>query len=297
MAEVRLENDALLATLDTSGGVIWRLVAKTRRGAVPLLRPPAEEAPRLPRRSGCYPLLPFGNRIAGNRFTFEGEDYAFAANTDWDPLVLHGDGWLATWSVAEASATRAVFRSGSQDEGTFQYDAEQVFALEGPALTVTMTIVNRGPRAMPFGFGWHPYLPVHPDTTLTAMASEYWEEGALSLPTRRMPLPEDLDFTHPRGVPRRRINNGFEGWDGHAEIASRSAGVTTLITASEALRRSFIFVPDPAEPPVHPVPFFAFEPMSHTANAHNLAGDGGLRRLAPGESLTGSMTIAWRALS
>jgi aldose 1-epimerase len=297
MGEVRLESESLFAALDTSGGVIWRLVAKTARGEVPLLRPPAEDTPRLPRRSGCYPLLPFGNRIAGNGFTFEGEDYTFAPNTDWDPLVLHGDGWLNAWSVAEATATHAVLRSTSRAGGAFQYDAEQAFSIEGSALTVTMTITNRGARAMPFGFGWHPYLPAHPDTTIKTTASDYWEEGEFSLPTRRAPLPADLDFTNPRGVPGRRINNGFEGWDGRAEISAPSTGVTTLITATEELRRSFIFVPDPLEPPVHPVPFFAFEPMSHTANAHNLGGDGGLKRLAPDESLTGSMTIAWRAAS
>lgn len=295
MTEVRLENDALFATVDTSGGVIWRLVAKTPRGEISLLRPPAEEAPRLPRRSGCYPLTPFGNRIAGNRFTFEGHDYTLAPNTDWDPLCLHGDGWIGQWAIDAQTPTTAVLRFASRDATSpYQYDATQSFVVDGQGLTVTMAIVNRGSRAMPFGFGWHPYFPAEPDTTIHAVATDFWEEGDFSLPTARVALPEDLDFATPRPVPRRRLNNGFEGWNGRAEITSRKLGLTTELTASETLRRSFVFVPDPAEPPVHPTPFFAYEPMSHTANGHNLVDGGGLQRLAPGEAMSGTMRIGWR---
>ena len=56
-------------------------------------------------------------------------------------------------------------------------------------------------------------------------------------------------------------------------------------------RRYFLFISDPKFDPGYKYEFFAFEPMSHGANAHNLSDGGGLRRLAPGESLMGGIRL------
>src|SRR5687767_6124737 len=54
--------------------------------------------------SACFPLVPFCNRIASSRFTFEGVEVALAPNHPGDPsdLVLHGFGWVSAWTVESA---------------------------------------------------------------------------------------------------------------------------------------------------------------------------------------------------
>jgi len=295
MTEILLENEFLSAAVETNGGTIWRLAAKHAGGLTPLLRSPAHDAERKPRNSGCYPLLPFGNRIAGNRFEFDGKQYSLLPNVDFDPLCLHGDGWLSEWAVLDASNTSVTLQHRGEASGfPYRYDALQQFALDNESLRVMLRVVNRGHEPMPFGLGWHPYFPRVADTKLYARASSYWEEGALHLPVGERPLEQEIDFNVAQALPKRWVNNGFEGWDGRATITAPSTGVTTLITASDNMQRYFVFVPDPNRPPVHPEDFFAFEPMTHTANGHNIASGGGLVRLDPGQALECAMSIAWQ---
>jgi aldose 1-epimerase len=151
--------------------------------------------------------------------------------------------------------------------------------------------VNRGATALPFGLGWHPYFPLTASTMLRAPASALWLEGADWLPTERGPIPADLDFTSARELPRRWVNHGFEGWNGACEIAWPDRRARLKLEADGLFERYFLFVSDSKFEVGYKYEYFAFEPMSHSANAHNLPDGGGLRRLAPGASLSGSIRL------
>ena len=292
MPGLRLENDRLDLEVITSGAAIWRLFGKRSGTDVPLLREPAATAERQPLQSACFPLVPFGNRVRGNGFVFEGVAHTLAPNMAWDKHYLHGDGWTSQWHAEECSATRAVLTMHHDASGTpYVYDAAQTFALDGDSLAITLTVVNCGAVALPFGLGWHPYFPLTPRTTLQARATEYWLEGEGWMPTTRAALPAALDFNTPRGLPRHWVNNGFEGWDGRAEIVWPERQARLFVEADPLFARYFVFVSDAAFDPGYAYDFFAFEPMSHSADAHHLPGGAGLRRLAPGESLGGSVRL------
>ena len=206
--------------VSTDGAAIWRFFAKGESGGIPLMRAPAATAVRVAAQSACFPLVPFGNRVGGNRFAYEGVTYALAPNMDWDEHYLHGDGWTTEWRVAERAHSRARMVMRHDDAGTpYSYEAAQSFALDGSTLTLSLEVVNWGAKALPFGLGWHPYFPLTASTTLRAPASALWLEGADWLPTERAPIPADLDFTSARELPRRWVNHGFEGWNGACEIA------------------------------------------------------------------------------
>ena len=90
---IAIADGALAARVSLTGGAI----VDAAFGGIPFLRPYAGD-PSLDFRVGAaasFPLVPFGNRVAGNAFTFGSRQYRLAPNTDWDPLHLHGDGWLA----------------------------------------------------------------------------------------------------------------------------------------------------------------------------------------------------------
>jgi aldose 1-epimerase len=96
-----------------------------------------------------------------------------------------------------------------------------------------------------------------------------------------MPIPEDWDFSAPRGLPESFLDAGFAGWDGRARIAWPNRGVAVEIEADSATRFYHVYAPNPAKP------FFCFEPVTHPNNALGKPGGpaaNGLRVLAPGES-------------
>ncbi|MGH6883636.1 MAG: hypothetical protein ACREFM_22125, partial [Hypericibacter sp.] len=137
------------------------------------------------------------------------------------------------------------------------------------------------------------YFPLTKGTRLTAAASNYWEEDGEWVPTVRKPVSGDITFAGGAALPRRWINTVFEGWDGKAVITWAETGLRLDIEADPVFGRYLVFVSDPAFDPGYAYDFFCFEPMSHSADAHHHADGGGLKRLSPGETLSGAMRMRW----
>ncbi len=287
-----IEKDGLKARVSTQGGVVQDLFWSRGGDTVPLLRPgPQDEAGAL--AAGCFPLVPFGNRVRNNRFQFEHQVYALSPNTAWDPHYLHGEGWLANWQVADQSPEAIMLRFEHTDgEGTpYRYEATQRFAMTDGGLHLTLSVTNRGKVALPFGLGWHPYFPMTPQTRLTAPAALHWTEVEGWLPGERAPIPEDIDFHTARGLPHRWVNNGFEDWSGEAIIDWPEFKTRLTLSADPLFRHAFIFVSDTTFDPTFHRDYFCFEPMSHLADGQNLSDLGGLIVLQPGETLAGSIRL------
>ena len=178
MSVFTLENEKLGLHVSTDGAAIWRFFAKGRVADVSLMRALAANVAGHAGQSACFPLVPFGNRVRGNRFEFEDVAYALAPNTDWDQHYLHGDGWTTEWSVAERGPNRArVVMRNDRTRSPYTYDATQTFTLDGSTLTLGLDVVNWGALALPFGLGWHPYFPLTAGTTLRACASANMARG------------------------------------------------------------------------------------------------------------------------
>ena len=279
--------------LSPKGGAI---VDGTYSG-VPIFRP-YPEAGRDgidPLKCGSFPLVPFGNRVEENRFSFGGATYALRPNTAWDRHYLHGDGWLSDWALTEAATAHARMVL-SVETDVYAYEAEQIFALDESGLKLTLRVTNRGQREMPFGLGHHPFFPLTPSTRLSAPARRFWSEKYDYLPDLEGPIPDDLDYSEPAGLPTRWINNGFEDWTGKARIEWPERGLA-LDLAAPGCSRYFLFRSDTDFDPDFKGDFFCFEPMTHTANAHNLPGLSGLVGLGLGESHALQFGLAAQPLS
>ncbi|MBZ9845946.1 MULTISPECIES: aldose 1-epimerase [unclassified Mesorhizobium] len=290
MTDIEIASDRLRCVLSTQGGSIWRLEVDLGDGWQALLRPPPEGSDRDPLNAGCFPLVPFGNRVEGNRFLFDRTEYRLKPNTPWDKHYLHGDGWLGDWTVEDRGDAEASLSFEFQGE-PYRYRATQRFKCEGVSFRAILGVTNLCQRPMPFGLGWHPYFPLTPATTLEAPAKAYWTEKAGWLPDARTSVPEALDFNHPRALPRHWVNNGFEGWDGAASIVWPERHMRLCIETAPMLSRYFLFISDTMFDPHYREDFFCFEPMSHSANGHNLPDLGGLTVLAPGQGTETSMAF------
>ena len=291
MPVLELKSGALSARLSTAGGLILGFRKEGEGGkSVPLLRDAPDNADAL--SSSCYPLVPFGNRLKENRFAFDGEEYRFSPNTDWDPHYLHGEGWQSEWIVEERDDYRVTMSFAHRGGHTpYAYFARQSFLLTGDELLLTLSVENMGEKLLPFGLGWHPYFPMTPQTTLFAPARKFWTEVEGWLPGEVTAIPEDLDFSEPAPLPHRWVNNGFQDWSGEAVIAWPEHQMQLHLTADPLFAHAFVFVSDTVFDPQFKRDYFCFEPMSHLANGHNLPDLGGLRILEPGQQLSGSIRL------
>lgn len=291
MTIIALSNGDLSVRVSTCGGSILRL----DWGDVPLLRPATDDAKAI--ESGCYPLVPFGNRIRGNSFDFDGRRFTLGPNTEWDAHYLHGEGWLSEWSVEQASGGTVVLTHEHDGSALPNiYHADQRFALHDDAFEMRLSVTNRGARPMPFGLGWHPYFPMTPQTVLQTQTGQMWSEEEGWLPGTPGPVPAGLDFSAPAPLPQRWVNNGFEDWSGRAVIHWPERKAELEIAADPLFDAMFLFVSDTSFDPGYKRDFFALEPMSHLADGHNMPDLGGLRVLEPGETLSGGVVLTPRSL-
>ena len=242
---------------------------------------------------GSNILVPFSNRISGGGFySDQGGSATFHPihpNVEnLDPFPLHGDGLLKSWQVVSHSSTDAVLRLVNGEIGDFRYTAEVRYLLSSGTLNITLGVTNKGIR-LPFGGGFHPWLPRYSDTRLQFNAEAVWLEDNLHLPTEQIALKDypEWDIGSLGFLPKGLINNAFTGWDGHAKIEQKGLGLTAVITAQAPLDTAIIYSPD-----CH-ANFFCFEPVTHSVDAHNQPGQPGLAILEQGETMALNMKIGW----
>lgn len=259
-------------------------------GRTPILRRALPQAATAgdPHAMGCFPLVPYGNRIAYGRFRWLGTEYQLTRNFGDHPHSIHGVGWQRAWDVAEVStASAALTLDHRPDDGwPFAFQARVSYALSATALSVTIGVTSRHHAAAPAGIGLHPFFPKTNDPTLRFEASGVWENAADSLPLHHATPPPDWAHAQPRPVAESRLDNCFTGWGGSADI--RAGAASLRIEAGEAFRQLQVFTPSWAG-------FFCVEPVSHAADAINrpdLPADHAMHVLQPGQTLEGRISLA-----
>ena len=246
---------------------------------LPILRSTEPASLDSARASGCYPLLPYSNRLAFRRFRWKGQEYTTRPNFEGSPHSLHGVGWMRPWEIESSSAVEVVLRIAHDGDADwpFAFEARQYFNLSPSALSVQMVFTNRAEIAQPVGLGWHPYFQKRQRSRLHIELSDRWESDVTQLPIRKVAQPGiDSDVVH------LRFDNCFEGWRGPARI--RDEKVSLQLTSS--LPYLVVFTPQDRD-------YFCIEPVSHVSNAVHMADPAahGLRSLAPGESMDAAMKL------
>ncbi|WP_133650116.1 aldose 1-epimerase [Paraburkholderia flava] len=262
------------------GGGITRFDWRSDGQHVPIFRPCRHVAADTdPNELACYPLLPFSNRIGGGSFSVGGRTIDVPRNRAAEPLPIHGDGWLAKWDVAEASAERVRLTLDRSAGKPYAYRAQQTCTLEGSTLTIALEIENVGRDTLPFGLGVHPFLVRDDDTVLAASAAGLWLSGDDWLPVRHVPAPPAWQFGVAYPLPGAIVNHAFTGWSGQATVAWPKRRLSLTVAANTDY---YVLYAPPGEP------FFCFEPVDHPINAANLPGgaaEHGMTMLARGARL------------
>ena len=280
-----------LALRPDAGGAI----AGLWHAGTPVLRSAEPAALTTARASGCYPLVPYSNRIGLRRFCWQGDEHVLAANVDDSPHALHGVAWQRPWAVVSSSATQAALRYCHlpDTDWPFAFDVTQRFLLTPAGLTVQLAVTSRADRAQPVGLGWHPNFPLRAQARLDIDVSTRWERDASNLPTHAVPQPGIHS-----AVSALALDHCFGGWRGPALV--RDVALQVRLTSS--LPYLVVFTPD--APSSSPLPtqtptqtptrtHYAVEPVSHVSNAIQMADPAahGLRTLAPGATFEAWMHL------
>jgi aldose 1-epimerase len=272
--ELRAGSLRLALRADLGGAIagLWH-------GATPVLRSVEPAALSTARASGCFPLVPYSNRIGSRRFHWQGQDHHLAANFDDSPHALHGVAWQRPWTVASCSPTQADlrYRHIPDADWPFAFDVSQRFELAPAGLTAHLAITNQAARPQPVGLGWHPNFPKRANARLDIEVNERWNCDASQLPTQPV--------AHPgihAAVTDLALDHCFGGWQAPALIRDDALA----LRLSSSLPRLVVYTPPS-------LAFYAVEPVSHVNNAIQMADPAahGLRTLAPGATFEAWMQL------
>jgi len=243
---------------------------------------------------GCFPLVPWSNRIAGGRFDWNGRAITLSPNFPTvDPRnPLHGFGWLSEWTVTEAVADllrmEHVCPGG---EWPWAYRAELVYALGDAGLTSRLALTNLAAEPMPAGLGFHPYFPRSAETCYLGLHRGEWESGTDGLPIRLDERERAIDWWNGKAVGARAVDTVYTGRECALLLCWPDRGLALRIDCSDNLSCTSVYVPEGAD-------WFCVEPVSHITDAVNRARDragdkDGMVVLQAGETMVAE--LRWQA--
>jgi aldose 1-epimerase len=237
--------------------------------------------------TAAFPLFPFSGRIDHGKFCWNGREIQLRANFPPEPHAIHGQAWLAPWSVEDIlPAAVSLAYHHAPGHWPWAYRAVQRFELFDQGLKLGMELTNLSDEDMPAGLGWHPYFP-RGDAELAANVSDIWVAESGMIPNRRAPLGSGTDIRTARKVDELDLDNAFTARPANAQIAWPGTGIDVTITSSPELGHIVVYVPPGRD-------FFCVEPVSHSPDAINSLHETsvtGLRTLASGETLAASIVL------
>ena len=261
--------DRVIVTPERGGSIVtWH------RGIRPILRDPQ------PNGLGCFPMVPYCNRIAHGRFMFMGQSFDIGLNAAGSPHAIHGIGWQRPWHVESATKDQVTLSlthaSGDNNGGAwpFPFTARMTYQLSDQGLTITIEATNRHGSDAPMGIGIHPWFPREAVDAITFEANGVWLNQD-SVAHSHTQVPAAWEHRAGRAVSREPLDNCFTGWPGLARLPG------LRMTASAIFDHLQVYTPANAE-------FFCVEPVSHAPNGINRHAPG-MTILKPGESVMGSI--------
>jgi len=186
---------------------------------------PDFSAASAPDLSGIPILFPFGGRMTGGAFTFEGERYDINDAAIGDLNAMHGFVLSRPWRVTEQSEARVTgefYASEDAPELVEKWPADfkisVAYEVAGSELRAEVVISNPDLRRLPFMFATHPYFQLDlgggkpEEAHLTVPAATYWELDETSKPTgMRLPVNERNDLRDGPALAGRKLNDVYSG--------------------------------------------------------------------------------------
>jgi len=258
--------------------------------------PELTEAPHFAGRT----LLPWPNRVAGGRWTHDGQTLRLPVNDPEHDASLHGLLSSTVYRPGETTPTSVVFETTlSESQGyPFSLDIAIRYALEDEGLRVTHQVTNRSDRFAPFAAGAHPFLRAgHLSVsamTLSSQVESYLVSDDNLIPVEEVHLRPGDPLNLSDGVALSKVS-----LDTAFRVSPSAEGITTRLSSPDGAITELwqdsswgwvqVFLTDSFLTPDGEVWALAVEPMTAPPNAFATGED--LISLAPGEQWSASWGI------
>ncbi|MFC4525739.1 aldose epimerase [Dyella halodurans] len=249
-------------------------------------------------------MVPFANRIADARYSFDGEAHdlqpgvegaqraarhGFVRGVDFDITELSADAQAARVTFA----TQAI-RPGLHPGYPFAIDLAVTYTLDAAGLTLQASMRNVGDRAAPCFFGWHPYFRLG-DSPVDSWILQVPAAAVVRTDSDYIPLPGDaarvalehapeLDFRQAQAIGTRELNHAFADLrydaDGRARTRLRDPSSGLAIAMWQTTGVMLAFTADTVTRDIRRS--VALEPMESWSDAFNRPDCAASIRLEPG---------------
>jgi aldose 1-epimerase len=239
-------------------------------------------------------LLPWPNRIAGGRYTWEGVAQQLPLDDLGTHSAIHGlTQWLAWQPVAVGTASLTLAHDLVPRPGyPFRLRLEMHYTLTARGIDVRVFARNEGDRPAPFGAGMHPYLtvgtPVVDAASLTVPATERLVLDGVGQPTGERASPPGTGLIGP-AVWDDCLTGLVRGTDGRAVTRLAGPERSVELWVDECWPYLMVFTGDTLAGAARRRGV-AVEPMTCPPGAFATGAD--LVILAPGQSFDASFGIS-----
>lgn len=239
-------------------------------------------------------LFPFPNRLAKGQYKWQGKQYQFPINNASTGNAIHGFVREETFEVeycflAKDGASIRCFYDydGRRDYYPFPFSLEIEFTISNDGLfRMAVEVTNQGDKALPFGFGWHPYFRLAKNADAHALKLPPCEKVDIDetmIPTGKRAV--YTDFHTKKNVETTELDTCFQHTQttGSPKLLLSAPGRSLTVKASAKLFPFFqVFTPPHRES-------IALEPMTCNVDAFN--NKQGLITLEPDKSWKGGMEV------
>ncbi|UZJ26009.1 aldose 1-epimerase family protein [Rhodococcus antarcticus] len=242
------------------------------------------------------PLIPWPNRLADGRYTFDGKDHQVALTEPDKHNAIHGLLRWRSWQATERAADRVVMATVLHPMLGYPFTlAVQVeYALGAHGLSVVTTATNVGDTPCPYGHGQHPYLSPGRGTIDACTLQLSADTRILTDRQRQLPIGSEpvartpFDFTTPRQLKNLEVDSAFTGLGRDAEgkawvRLTGTDGATAALWVDETYPILELYTADTLAPARRRTGLGA-EPMTCPPNAFQTGQH--VIRLDPGQSQT-----------
>lgn len=228
--------------------------------------------------SASFPLVPYSNRIADARFSWNGKTIHLTSHAEAAPHALHGVGWERSWTIQCQASDRVTLglKHAGDEDWPFAFSAEQHFTIGSDWLEIRFQAKNDEAFPVPLAFGHHPYFE-NRGATLRFSADYFYPATLDGLPADKRAITPSTDFSGGKAIQQCDVDNIFAGWNGEGWIEWKDRPLALHIASD--LPHAVVYTPKGCD-------YFCFEPVPHINNALNRA-DGDMDLIAPGATYNG----------